>query len=186
MGDAKRVLEVNLVATAQLLEQLLPLAGEGSVAVCVSSQSGYMVGRAMTPETAAAIDDPLAPDLLARLEAAAGDVARGSQGAYALSKWGIQRLVVSRAPAWGRRGARLVSVSPGIVDTPMGRLELEGPAGAPMRTILEKTPVAQRLGQPEELAAVLAFLCSDAASFVSGVDWLVDGGSTYQLIGAPF
>jgi len=137
----------------------------------------------MTPETRAVIDDPLAPDFLARLEAAAGPVATAPAGAYALSKWGVQRLVVAKAPAWGRRGARLVSLSPGIVDTGMGRDELAAHGDA-MKVILEKTPVGQRMGRPEELAAVIAFLCSDAASFVSGVDWLVDGGSTHQVLSA--
>jgi NAD(P)-dependent dehydrogenase (short-subunit alcohol dehydrogenase family) len=182
MADARRILAVNLVATAQLLDRLLPLAREGAASVCVASQAGHLVGRGMTPETRAAIDEPLAPDFLARLEAAAGPVATAPAGAYALSKWGVQRLVIARAPAWGRRGARLVSLSPGIVDTGMGREELAAHGDA-MRSILAKTPVGQRMGRPEELAAVIAFLCSDAASFVSGVDWLVDGGSTNQVLG---
>jgi NAD(P)-dependent dehydrogenase (short-subunit alcohol dehydrogenase family) len=183
MADARRILAVNLVATAQLLARLLPLAREGAAAVCVASQAGHFVVRGMTAETRAAIDDPLAPDLLARLEAAAGPVATAPAGAYALSKWGVLRLVVTQAPAWGRRGARLVSVSPGIVDTSMGRDELAAHGDA-MRGILAKTPVGQRMGRPEELAAVIAFLCSDNASFVSGVDWLVDGGSTNQVLAA--
>lgn len=182
MGDAHRILTVNLVATAQLLERLLPLAGEGTVAVCISSQAAYFVGRGMKPETAAVIDDPLAPDFLARLEAAAGDVATGSHGAYGLSKWGVQRLIVKQAPVWGSRGARLVSISPGIVETPQSLAELAA-HGGPMKTIIEKTPVGRRMARPEELAAVIAFVCSDAASFVSGVDWLVDGGATHQVIG---
>ena len=183
MADARRILSVNLVATAQLLERLLPLAGEGSAAVCVASQAGHLVGRGLSPEIRAVADDPLASDFLPRLEAAAGPVATAPAGAYALSKWGVQRLVVAQAPAWGRRGARLVSVSPGIVDTGMGRDELAAHGDA-MKTILAKTPVGQRMGRPEELAAVIAFLCSDAASFVSGADWLVDGGSTNQVLGA--
>jgi NAD(P)-dependent dehydrogenase (short-subunit alcohol dehydrogenase family) len=76
-----------------------------------------------------------------------------------------------------------VSVSPGIVDTGMGREELAAHGDA-MKAIMEKTPVGQRMGRPQELAAVIAFLCSSAASFVSGVDWLVDGGSTNQVLGA--
>jgi NAD(P)-dependent dehydrogenase (short-subunit alcohol dehydrogenase family) len=182
MADARRILAVNLVATAQLLERLLPLAREGAAAVCVASQAGHFLGRGMSPGIAAVIDEPLAPDFLARLEAAAGPVATAPAGAYGLSKWGVQRLVVRHAPAWGRRGARLVSLSPGIVDTGMGRGELAAHGDA-MKAIMEKTPVGQRMGRPEELAAVIAFLCSSAASFVSGVDWLVDGGSTNQVLG---
>lgn len=182
MADARRILDVNLVATARLLETLLPLAGEAAAAVCVASQAGHLVARGMSAEIRAVIDEPLAPDFLARIEAAAGPVATAPAGAYALSKWGVQRLVVAQAPAWGRRGARLVSLSPGIVDTGMGHDELAAHGDA-MRAILAKTPVGARMGRPEELAAVIAFLCSGAASFVSGVDWLVDGGSTNQVIG---
>jgi len=184
MADARRILDVNLVATARLLEALLPHVLEGAAAVCVASQAGHFLGRGMTPEIRAVIDDPLASDFCERLESVAGPVATTPAGAYGLSKWGVQRLVVREAPAWGARGARLVSVSPGIVDTGMGRSELAAHTDA-MNTIMAKTPVAGRMGRPEELAAVIAFLCSDAASFVSGVDWLVDGGSTNQVAGAP-
>jgi NAD(P)-dependent dehydrogenase (short-subunit alcohol dehydrogenase family) len=183
MADARRILDVNLVATARLLETLLPHAREGAAAVCLASQAGHFVGRGMSPKTRAAIDDPLAPDFVAKLEAAAGPVATGASGAYGLSKWGVQRLVVAQAPAWGRAGARLVSISPGIVDTGMGQSELAANRDA-MKTIMEKTPAGGRMGRPEELAAVIAFLCSDAASYVTGVDWLVDGGSTNQVVGA--
>lgn len=182
MADAKRILEVNLVATARLLQALLPHADQGTAAVCVASQAGHMVGRGMTPEVAAVIDAPLAPDFLPHLEAAIAPVATAPAGAYGLSKWGVQRLVVSQAPAWGRRGARLVSLSPGLVDTGMGRSELEANRDA-MNIIMAKTPVGRRMGRPAEVAAVVAFLCSDAAAYVSGVDWLVDGGSTHQVMG---
>ena len=127
------------------------------------------------------IDDPLAPDFPVRLEAAAGPVATAPAGAYALSKWGVQRLVVAKAPAWGRRGARLVSLSPGIVDTGMGRDEL-AVHGDAMKAILEKTPVGQRMGRPEELAAVIAFLCSDRASYVTGAAWSADGGTVPIIV----
>jgi NAD(P)-dependent dehydrogenase (short-subunit alcohol dehydrogenase family) len=183
MADARRILDVNLVATARLLEVLLPHARPGAAAVLVASQAGHFIGRGMKPEARVAIDDPLAPDFLERLEAAAGPVASGASGAYGLSKWGVQRLAVAQAPAWGAKGARVVSVSPGIVDTGMGQRELAANTNA-MNTIMEKTPAGRRMGRPEELAAVIAFLCSEAASFVSGVDWLVDGGSTNQVVGA--
>ena len=181
-NDAKRILDVNLVATAQLLEALRPHASSGSAVVCIASQAGHFVGAGMSDETAAAIDLPLAPDFFARLEAAAGGVARGASGAYGLSKWGVQRLVVREAAAWGACGARIVSLSPGIVDTEMGRHEYEANR-ASIDVLLEKTPAGQRMARPEEIAAVIRFLCSDDASYVTGTDWLVDGGSTRQVTG---
>jgi len=97
----------------------------------------------------------------------------------------VQRLAVARAPAWGARDARLVSLSPGVIDTEMGRSELAAQTAA-MESIIAATPVGKRMGRAAEIASVVAFLCSDAASFVSGVDLLVDGGSTNQLLRRTF
>jgi NAD(P)-dependent dehydrogenase (short-subunit alcohol dehydrogenase family) len=101
-----------------------------------------------------------------------------SGAAYGWSKWALRRLVVDRAPSWGERGARIVSLSPGIVDTPMGRRELEQQPAMP--TIVELTPL-RRMGHADEIAATIEFLCSEAASFITGTDLLVDGGSTEVL-----
>jgi NAD(P)-dependent dehydrogenase (short-subunit alcohol dehydrogenase family) len=90
----------------------------------------------------------------------------------------VIRLAVRAAAAWGARGARIVSLSPGIVDTGMGRREY---AAQPlMKTMVERTPLG-RMGEADEIAAVAAFLVSDAASFITGTDLLVDGGSTEAM-----
>jgi NAD(P)-dependent dehydrogenase (short-subunit alcohol dehydrogenase family) len=181
MADARRIFEVNLVATAHLVAALEPLLLEGAAGVLFASQAAHLIARIATAEVDALLDDPLGPDLYERLAAQAGPLATSSGGAYALSKRGVQRLAVARAPAWGARGARLVSLSPGVIDTAMGRREMSEQT-APMQAIVAATPVGPRMGRPEEIASVVAFLCSDAASFVSGVDVLVDGGSTQQLL----
>ena len=185
MADARRVFEVDLVASARLLDALTPQLSPGSAGVLIASQAGHMLAGACTPEIDAILDDPTAPAAFERLVDCAGELAANAGGAYGLAKRGVQRLAVNRAAAWGAAGARLVSLSPGLIDTPMGRLEHADSSGGATDQILQRTAVEGRMGRAEEIASVVAFLCSEGASYVSGVDWLVDGGSTWQVLGAP-
>jgi len=181
MAEAADIYQINLAATQCLVDALQPLANPDSVAVLIASQAGTLAAASISPEVAAVLTDPLADNFMARLLAANDEsFANTSADAYSLSKYGVQRLAISRASAWGERNARIVSVSPGVLDTKMGRSEL---AAQPLlNTIIERSPAGGRLGRPEEVAAVVAFLCSSAASYITGVDWLVDGGSTHQML----
>ena len=177
MAPADRIYEVNLVGTARITEAFLPLAEPGSACVCIASMAGYSGEQASSPKVDEILDAPFEGDLLPRLEAAQTDLSPGDSGvAYRVSKWGVQRLVRREARAWGRRGARIVSLSPGIIDTPMGQFEND--RQPVMKEIAENTPLA-RMGTADEIAAVAAFLCSKEAAYVTGVDWLVDGGATH-------
>lgn len=171
MAEWDRVLAVNLIGSVRVLDALDPFVGRGTAAVCVASQASHFVGEP-DPALATVLADPLAPDFLAKAADAGVD---DSGMAYAFSKWALRRLVVERAPAWGARGARITSLSPGIIGTAMGHQEMEQQEA--MAMILDATPLG-RIGTAEEIAAVIEFLCSDAASFVTGTDILVDGGST--------
>ena len=170
MGDARRVLEIDLVGTQLLLDAFGELVAPGSAAVCFASSAAHQVGPFIDADQEALLVDPLAADFLDRATAAVG----GDSGfAYGLAKVGVIRAVARAAVAWGPRGGRVCSVSPGLIDTPMGRQELsQQPV---MQEMLERTPVG-RLGEPDDVAAVVAFLLSDEASFVSSIDVLVDGG----------
>ena len=177
MASGERIVEVNLVATERLLDAFLPLAGEGTAVVLIASQSAHLAKGAATDEINAILDAPLAGDAAKRLVEAGVDLNPGA--AYSFSKLGVVRAAVRLAPAWGERGARIVSLCPGIIDTGMGRQE---EASQPfMATIIERTPL-RRKGSADEIAKAVAFLCSDAASFVSGTDLLVDGGSTGAVL----
>jgi NAD(P)-dependent dehydrogenase (short-subunit alcohol dehydrogenase family) len=168
MADARRVFEVDLVGTQLLLDAFEDLVVPGSAAVCFTSVAAYQIAPFVDAGQDALLDHPLAPDFLDQAASAITD----SGHAYALAKRGVVRAVGRASVGWGRRGGRVNSVAPGLIDTPMGRLEFE--KQPVMQQMLDGTPLG-RLGQPGEVAAVAAFLLSDAASFVSGIDVLVDG-----------
>ena len=117
--------------------------------------------------------DPAAPDLAERLAAVIGAEAATPQMAYVYSKWGILSYARKQAARWGEQGARIVSLSPGLIATSQGALEFEKSAGK--RAMYDRTPLL-REGTMLEIADAVEFLASARASFISGTDLLVDGG----------
>ncbi len=175
MGDPRRIFEVDLLGTQYLLDAFEPLVETGSSAVCFASSAAHQIALAgPDPALDAFVEDPRVPGFLDGVSARFAD----SGMAYAYAKRGVQRAVARAAVRWARRGGRVNSVSPGMIDTGMGRQEF---AQQPMmQVILDHTPLA-RLGRAEEIAALVAFLVSDDASFVTGVDVLADGGAQEGL-----
>jgi NAD(P)-dependent dehydrogenase (short-subunit alcohol dehydrogenase family) len=175
MAGGRRIFEVNLLGLERVVRAFEGAIGAGSAAVCFASVAGHMMPA--LPAVDAVLDQPLSETFF-------DDVAK--QGfdpdnpalAYALSKRGVRRLVQRHAAAWGAKGARILSLSPGIVDTGMGRLEADN---QPMMAGMVASSSLARMGRPEEVAAVAAFLVSDAASFMTGTDVLVDGGAMAPL-----
>lgn len=176
MADVRTVVDVNLVATARLLDAFDSLVTAGSVAVPFSSSAGYL-SEMLTPDQVQLVDEPRAPDFLERVDASISD----SGFAYLFSKVGVQHEARRAALRWAARGGRVVSVSPGNIDTPMGRLELDH---QPLMRKAQASHPMGRLGDPDEVAAVVEFLVSDAASFLNGVDILVDGAERAQRLAA--
>lgn len=179
MAGWQEILRVDLTAVARLLDAFLPQVGPTSVAVCLASIAGHL--GAFDPAMDTVLDDSLAPDLAVQFRAACG-TEPDSGATYRLAKRAVIRLCARVAITWGARGGRVVSLSPGLIDTEMGRLEL---VHNPIKTwMAEITPVragrtdagAVLPGRVDDIAAAVAFLCSDAASFVSGCDLRVDGG----------
>ena len=170
MGDFRTVMTVNLAGARLVHDAMLPLAAPGTAAIFVASLAAH-VGP-IDDALHAIMDNPLAPAFLDTLEAALSEPATPTL-AYRLSKAALVRLCQREASAWGARGARILSLSPGLIATPMGALEFER---QPMKyDLLAATPLA-REGTMLEVAATLDFLASRDASFMSGIDILLDGG----------
>lgn len=176
MADGRRVLEFNIVATARIERAFLPLAGPGTAAVLIASNAGHMARFGDRHDSI--LKDPLASDFWDRL---AGDAA-SSENAYIISKRGVIRYAAQVAGDWGARGARIVSVSPGTIATPMGKQEYD--KQPLMKPMLEMTPI-KRWGDPDDIAAAVEFLCSENAAYITGTDLRVDGGITAVLQNLP-
>jgi len=169
MADFRTILEVNLVGTLNVEAAFRPTASAGSAAIFISSLGAH--GVPPGDEVIALFDEGLGTDLPARLGALTPEP--DTRRAYQLSKMAMNRMCRRQAAAWGERGARILSLSPGLIATPMGALEFKG---TPEKMDLYLRTPLQREGTMLEIAETLAFLASPAASFISGTDILVDGG----------
>ncbi|TSD99235.1 SDR family oxidoreductase [Skermania sp. ID1734] len=169
------ILTVDLYGTAVVLEEFGQVIARGGSGVVIASQSGHRL-PALTPEQNRALATTPAEELL-RLPMLAPDQITDTLHAYQLAKRGNALRVMAEAVRWAKRGARINTISPGIVITPLARDELTGPRGAGYRRMLELSP-AGRAGTPDEIATVAALLMGPDGGFITGSDFLLDGGVT--------
>ena len=169
------ILSVDLYGTALVLEEFGNIIAEGGAGVVIASQSGHRLG-ALSAEQDKVLATTPADELLA-LPMLQPDHVKDSLHAYQLSKRGNSLRVMAEAVKWGKRGARINTISPGIIITPLANDELSGPRGDGYRRMIDLCPVG-RAGTPDEVGAVGALLMGPEGAFITGSDFLMDGGVT--------
>jgi len=169
------ILRVDLYGTALVLELFGDAMAPGGSGVVIASQSGHRL-PALTPEQDRALALTPTEDLL-KLDFLQADQVRDTLHAYQLSKRGNSLRVMAEAVRWGKRGARINTISPGIIITPLANDELTGPRGAGYRRMIEGSPVG-RAGTPDEVGQMAALLMGPDGTFITGSDFLMDGGVT--------
>jgi NAD(P)-dependent dehydrogenase (short-subunit alcohol dehydrogenase family) len=169
------ILRVDLYGTALVLELFGEAIAPGGAGVVIASQSGHRL-PALTPEQDRALAMAPTEELLA-IDFVQPSQVKDTLHAYQLSKRGNSLRVMAEAVHWGRRGARVNTISPGIIITPLANDELSGPRGAGYRRMIEGCPVG-RAGTPDEVAQLAALLMGPDGGFITGSDFLMDGGVT--------
>lgn len=181
-APVEAILKVDLYGTAVLLEEVGKVIKRGGVGVTISSQSGHRM-PALTPKE----DEQLActpTEELLKLDILQPDNIRDTLHAYQLAKRCNVKRVMAESVKWGERGARINSVSPGIIVTPLAVDEFNGPRGDFYKNMFAKCP-AGRPGTADEVANVAELLMSDRGAFITGADFLVDGGATASYFYGP-
>lgn len=174
-ASPETILKVDLYGTAVLLEEFGNIMAEGGTGVVIASQSGHRLPPLSQEQNLALATTPA--EQLLRLPFLHMDQVRDSLHAYQISKRGNTLRVAAEAVRWGKRKARINSISPGIIITPLANDELNGPRGEVYRRMIAYS-VAKRAGTPDEVANVAALLMSEEGSFITGSDLLMDGGVT--------
>jgi NAD(P)-dependent dehydrogenase (short-subunit alcohol dehydrogenase family) len=169
------ILKVDLYGTALLLEQFGRIIARGGSGVVISSQSGHRLGPLPVEQSEALATTPV-EEILSLPFLQPGEV-KDTLHAYQLSKRGNVPRVMAEAVRWGRRGALVNSISPGIIMTPLAKDELRGPRGDGYRKMIASS-VAKRAGTPDEVGSVAALLMGSEGAFITGSDILMDGGVT--------
>ena len=169
------ILKVDLYGTALVLEEFGNVIARGGAGVVIASQSGHRLG-ALTAEQNKLLALTPTEELLA-LPMLQPDKITDSLHAYQISKRGNSLRVMAEAIRWGKRGARVNTISPGIIITPLAKDELAGPRGAGYLRMIELCP-AGRAGTPDEVGNVGALLLGADGAFITGSDFLMDGGVT--------
>lgn len=174
-ASPETILKVDLYGTALVLEAFGAVIARGGAGVVIASQSGHRLPPLTAEQNAALATTPV--ETLLALPMLQPDQVTDPLHAYQVSKRGNALRVMAEAVRWGKRGARVNTISPGIIITPLANDELKGPRGPGYRRMLEVS-AAGRAGTPDEVATVGALLMGPDGAFITGSDFLMDGGVT--------
>jgi NAD(P)-dependent dehydrogenase (short-subunit alcohol dehydrogenase family) len=169
------ILKVDLYGTALVLEEFGNVIAAGGAGIVIASMSGHRL-PSLTPEQDKALATTPVDELLS-LPMLQPDQVTEALNAYQISKRGNSLRVLAEAVRWGKRGARINTISPGIIITPLANDELKGPRGPGYRRMMEVS-AAGRAGTPDEVGTVGALLMGPDGAFITGSDFLIDGGVT--------
>lgn len=181
-ASVETILNVDLYGTAVLLEEVGKIIAHNGVGVTISSQSGHRL-----PQLSVAEDEQLAvtpTEELLKLDLLQPEHIQDTLHAYQLAKRCNEKRVMGEAVKWGMKGARVNSISPGIIVTPLARDEFNGPRGDFYKNMFAKCP-AGRPGTADEVANVAELLMSEKGAFITGADFLIDGGATASYFYGP-
>lgn len=178
----EHILAVDLYGTAMLLEEFGKVITRGCTGVTISSQSGHRM-PALTPEEDRLLATMPTEELLG-LEMLKPENIKDTLHAYQMAKRCNVKRVMAEAVKWGERGARINSISPGIIITPLALDEINGPRGDFYKNMFAKSP-AGRPGMADEVANVAELLLSEKGAFITGADFLIDGGATASYFYGP-
>ena len=181
-APVEAILKVDLYGTAVLLEEVGKVIRAGGTGVTISSQSGHRM-PALTPEEDELLACTPAEELL-ELDLLRPENIRDTLHAYQLAKRCNEKRVMAESVRWGTRGARINSISPGIIVTPLAIDEFNGPRGDFYKNMFAKCP-AGRPGTADEVANVAELLMSGKGAFITGADFLIDGGATASYFYGP-
>ena len=181
-APVEAILKVDLYGTAVLLEEVGKVIAPGGVGVTISSQSGHRM-KQLTPEEDGLLACTPTEELL-KLPLLQPENIRDTLHAYQLAKRCNEKRVMAESVKWGAKGARINSISPGIIVTPLAIDEFNGPRGDFYKNMFAKCP-AGRPGTADEVANVAELLMSDKGAFITGADFLIDGGATASYFYGP-
>jgi NAD(P)-dependent dehydrogenase (short-subunit alcohol dehydrogenase family) len=176
MGTPEQIMKVNLMGTEMMLNAFIEIAEKGTVVVCIASMSGHMAP--IDKDIDKLLDHATAGHFLEKIVKVTKE---DCKLAYRLSKRGVMRLVERSVKEWGQKGARILSISPGLINTPQGRKALDEDPNVEA-SMIGINPLG-RIGEASEIAYLVEFLFSSHAAYITGTDIRIDGGVTPVLQG---